>query len=151
MALSLTACLLYHTQKGLSTSFSTFLKVFQIVSSKESFLCDSQINLPLSSASVNCFFQIIQKIKRCVSLYYHKGKQNLCNLFNLLFYSFQIISKQMTVFYFFLADIRNIIGRLISSFIPFRFIISFGGFGSTKCSSMNPFSSKLFIYVVIVL
>ena len=56
MALSLTACLLYHTQKGLSTSFSTFLKVFQIVSSKESFLCDSQINLPLSSASVNCFF-----------------------------------------------------------------------------------------------
>ena len=55
-ALSLTACLLYHTQKGLSTSFLTFFKVFQVVSSKESFLCDSQINLPLSSASVNCFF-----------------------------------------------------------------------------------------------
>ena len=55
-ALSLTACLLYHTQKGLSTSFLTFFKVFQVVSSKESFLCDSQINLPLSSDPVNCFF-----------------------------------------------------------------------------------------------
>ena len=63
-ALSLTACLLYHTQKGLSTSFLTFFKVFQVISSKESFLCDSQINLPLFFASVNCFFSNNTKNKK---------------------------------------------------------------------------------------